>query len=409
MGIFDKQLKPIPQGYAQAFGDYLKSQSPLLSGNLYSGVGGGYGNISLLDDDDNDVEVTPSATTTSEATTTNTPPQVSQVEATKAAHSVGAQSYTDYVTAVNEGYKAYQQLFKESLKRKQALADKKVRSDRSTALANALGSLVNVFTAYGMAKKGGYAPIIAEYDSTPDTELKKSIAARYALENENEGLLMQLVKDRINSEAEIAKGKYERDVKYADAIAKAAIGDAKAAQDWWKWQKGEENKNQRAKDALEQKERLFKEGEKGKNERAAKRNAALAGKAAEDRMSKGIYTKEQTNFMLGVNSGAIDKRKSKDDLTGFSKTSEIAHKLTPDEKRMLATISNELVERGIKGKDTEAATRIYNKLWAEESMGAYIADNTVRDIVVAGLNAKPKKSENDIIAEVKAAYPILFE
>ena len=247
MGILDGQLKPIPQGYTQAFWEYQKSQSPALSGNLYSGVGGGYGNISLLgNDDDNDVEVTPSATTTSEAATTKTPPQVSQVDATKAAQGRSAESYTDYVTAVNEGRKAYQELVKESLKRKQALADKKVRSDRSTALANALGSLVNVFTAYGMAKKGGYAPIIAEYDSTPDTELKKSIAARYALENENEGLLMQLVKDRINSEAEIAKGKYERDVKYADAIAKAAIGEAKAAQDLYKWEKSEENKDRRA-------------------------------------------------------------------------------------------------------------------------------------------------------------------
>lgn len=409
MGILDGQLKPIPQGYAQAFGEYLKSQSPLISGNLYSGVGGGYGNISLLDDDDNDVETTQPATTTSEVATTKTPPQTNQVGITQAAQGRSAESYTDYVTAVNEGRKAYQELFKESLKRKQALADKKVRSDRSTALANALGSLVNVFTAYGMAKKGDYAPIVADYDSTPDTELKKSIAARYALENENEGLLMQLVKDRINSEAEIAKGKYERDVKYADAIAKAAIGDAKAAQDLRKWEESEKNKKQIAEANREQKDKHFKESEKGKNERAAKRNAVLAGKAAEDRMSKGIYTKEQTNFMLGVNSGAIDKRKSKDDLTGFSKTSEIAHKLTPDEKRMLATISNELVERGITGKEAEAATRIYNKLWVEESMGAYIADDTVRDIVVAGLNAKPKKSENDIIAEVKTAYPILFE
>ncbi|MBO7236136.1 MAG: hypothetical protein J6V05_06075, partial [Alistipes sp.] len=279
MGILDGQLKPIPQGYAQAFGEHLKSESPLISGNLYSGVGGSYGNISLLDDDDNDVEVKPSATTTSEVATTKTPPQVSQVEATKAAHSVGAQSYTDYVSAVNEGRKAYQELFKESLKRKQALADKKVRSDRSTALANALGSLVNVFTAYGMAKKGDYAPIVADYDSTPDTELKKSIAARYALENENEGLLMQLVKDRINSEAEIAKGKYERDVKYADDIAKAAIGDAKAAQDLYKWEVSENNKKQIAEADRKQKAEQFDKAEKGRNARAAKRNAVTLAAA----------------------------------------------------------------------------------------------------------------------------------
>jgi hypothetical protein len=405
MGILDGQLKPIPQGYAQAFGEYLTNQSPLLSGNLYSGVGGGYGNISLLgNDDDNDVEVTPSATTTSEAATTNTPPQVSQVEATKAAHSVGAQSYTDYVSAVNEGYKAYQQLFKESLKRKQALADKKVRSDRSTALANALGSLVNVFTAYGMAKKGDYAPIVAEYDSTPDTELKKSIAARYALENENEGLLMQLVKDRINSEAEIAKSKYERDVKYADDIAKAAIGDAKADRDLWKWRESEKNTNQRAKDALEQKDKQFKEAEAGRNARAKERNAVLAGKAAEERMSKGIYTEAQNKFILGVNNGKTDERET--NKNGVKSTNEYPHKASKEEMYMFATIYNELEGNGIKGKDIEAATRIYNSLWKETPMGSAIGDRSILDIVVAGL--KKKKSEAEIRTEIEAAYPIYF-
>lgn len=378
MGILDGQLKPIPQGYAQAFGEHLQSQSPLLSGNLYSGVGGGYGNISLLgNDDDNDVEVTPSATTTSEVATTNTPPQVSQVEATKAAHSVGAQSYTDYVSAVNEGYKAYQQLFKESLKRKQALADKKVRSDRSTALANALGSLVNVFTAYGMAKKGDYAPIVAEYDSTPDTELKKSIAARYALENENEGLLMQLVKDRINSEAEIAKGKYERDVKYADAIAKAAIGDAKAAQDLYKWEKSEENKSQRAKDALEQKDKHFKEAEKGKNERAAKRNAVTLEAA---RMkAKGQLTDDQATFVLGVAQGRQQTRITTDAF-GMPTTSTGEASISKTDINALASIYNRLEKEGLNETQMDKAMELYREAWQKDPASA-MATNFYKKVI----------------------------
>ena len=364
MGILDKQLKPIPQGYAQAFGKHLQSQSPLLSGNLYSGVGGGYGNISLLDDDDNDTEVTPSAATT------NTPPQVSQVDATKAAHSVGAQSFTDYMTAVNEGRKAYQQLFKESLKRKQALADKKVRSDRSTALANALGSLVNVFTAYGMAKKGDYAPIIAEYDSTPDTELKKSIAARYALENENEGLLMQLVKDRINSEAEIAKGKYERDVKYADAIAKAAIGDAKAAQDLYKWQESEKNKNQRAEADRKQKAEQFKEAEKGRNERAAKRNAVTLEAA---RMkAQGQLTEGQATFVLGVAQGRQQTHITTDEF-GMPRTSIGEATISKTDINALASIYNRLEKEGLNETQMDKAMELYREEWLKNPASAMAA------------------------------------
>lgn len=377
MGILDGELKPIPQGYTQAFWEYQKSQSPVFSGNLYSGVGGGYGNISLLDDDDNDVEVKPSATTTSEATTTNTPPQVSQVEATQAAHSKAAQSYTDYMSAVNEHRKAYQELFKESLKRKQALADKKVRSDRSTALANALGSLVNVFTAYGMAKKGDYAPIVAEYDSTPDTELKKSIAARYALENENEGLLMQLVKDRINSEAEIAKGKYERDVKYADAIAKAAIGDAKAAQDLYKWEESEKNKKQIAEANREQKERLFKEAEAGRNARAKDRNAVTLEVAR--KKAKGQLTDDQATFVLGVAQGRQQTHITTNEF-GMPSTSTGEASISKTDINALASIYNRLEKEGLNETQMDKAMELYRAEW-QKSPASAMATNFYKTVI----------------------------
>lgn len=383
MGILDGQLKPIPQGYAQAFGKHLQSQSPLLSGNLYSGVGGGYGNISLLgNDDNNDVEVTPSATTTSEATTTNTPPQVSQVEATKAAHSVGAQSYTDYVSAVNEGRKAYQELFKESLKRKQALADKKVRSDRSTALANALGSLVNVFTAYGMAKKGGYAPIVAEYDSTPDTELKKSIAARYALENENEGLLMQLVKDRINSEAEIAKGKYERDVKYADAIAKAKIGDAKAAQDLYKWEKSEEYKDRRAEANRKQKAELAEYNA----ERAMERAEVTASGKARTTQEKALEEGKKA-FVQAINKDKkIQRREGSNRYVLFDMSAN------QGVKSNFEKIYKGLNKKGLSAAQMDIATEYIKKWWeSQPNISEILKQETVTKLIAKATEEARKK------------------
>lgn len=378
MGMLDGELKPIPQGYAQAFGKYLERQSPLLSGNLYSGVGGGYGNISLLDDDDNDVETTQPATTTSEVATTKTPPQTNQVGITQAAQGRSAESYTDYVSAVNEGRKAYQELFKESLKRKQALADKKVRSDRSTALANALGSLVNVFTAYGMAKKGDYAPIVADYDSTPDTELKKSIAARYALENENEGLLMQLVKDRINSEAEIAKGKYERDVKYADDIAKAAIGDEKAAQDLWKWEESEKNKKQIAEANRKQKDEHFKESEKGKNERAAKRNAVTLEVAR--RKAKGQLTDPQATFVLGVAQGRQQTHITTNEF-GMPSTSTGEASISKTDINALASIYNRLEKEGLNETQMDKAMELYRKEWQEKGPASAMRTNFYKTVI----------------------------
>jgi hypothetical protein len=218
-----------------------------------------------------------------------------------------------------------------------------------------------------MAKKGDYAPIVAEYDSTPDTELKKSIAARYALENENEGLLMQLVKDRINSEAEIAKSKYERDVKYADDIAKAAIGDAKAAQDLYKWEKSEERKDRRAKDALEQKDKHFKEAEKGKNERAAKRNKVTLEAA---RMkAKGQLKDGPATFVFGVAQGRQQTRITKDAF-GMPTTSVGEASINSADINALVSVYNRLEKEGLNETQMDKAMELYRTAWQNDPASA---------------------------------------
>lgn len=139
----------------------------------------------------------------------------------------GNQQRMDALKAFQEaqakGLSAYQTLLKDSLKRKEEVAKKQERNARSQAIANALGSLVNVITAGAMAKKGGYAPIVANYDNTADNALRKSIEQRYALANENENLLMNLENERRKHEAEVARQNYAQEIASIDAETKAKI------------------------------------------------------------------------------------------------------------------------------------------------------------------------------------------
>lgn len=306
-----------------------------------------------------------------------------------------ALNLANYVSAVNEGRKAYQELFKESLKRKQALADKKVRSDRSTALANALGSLVNVFTAYGMAKKGDYAPIVADYDSTPDTELKKSIAARYALENENEGLLMQLVKDRINSEAEIAKGKYEHDVKANEAMAKAKAADNKNNLDWWKWQKSEEGHNKRSADSIAAAD------ERARTNNLSRENAAriAAGqKIVAD--EKKNFSDEAAAFIATVNNGKTKTTESTNLYGTRGTITKTPYNLSPNQSKMFRKIYNSLVKSGLNQDQIDRAAEVYNHMWVRiPALESKISQNVIRGKVINGVKAN--KSTTKIIADIQ--------
>lgn len=130
---------------------------------------------------------------------------------------------------------AYQALVKDSLKRKEELAQKKERNARSQAIANALGSLVNVFTANAMAKKGGYAPIVADYDKTYDNALRQSIEQRYALGNESENLLVGLEKERLKLQSDIAGKAYAQDIATINAAQKVNADLAKAIAEEERW------------------------------------------------------------------------------------------------------------------------------------------------------------------------------
>ena len=128
-----------------------------------------------------------------------------------------------YQEAQAKGLSAYQTLLNNSLKRKEEVAKKQERNARSQAIANALGSLVNVITAGAIAKRNGNIPIVAEYDGTADSALRKSIEQRYALANENENLLMNLENERRKHEAEVARQNYAQEIASIDAETKAKI------------------------------------------------------------------------------------------------------------------------------------------------------------------------------------------
>jgi hypothetical protein len=139
----------------------------------------------------------------------------------------GNQQRMDVLKVLQEaqakGLSAYQTLLKDSFKRKEEVAKKQERNARSQAIANALGSLVNVITAGAIAKRNGSIPIIAEYDDTADSALRKSIEQRYALANENENLLMNLENERRKHEAEVARQNYAQEIASIDAETKAKI------------------------------------------------------------------------------------------------------------------------------------------------------------------------------------------
>lgn len=333
--------------------------NPTTQDNYYNTIGyAPMGEVGLSAPAQTTSETTPSDITNVDTATTNDsdmPNITSNADVQALVSQNNALNYANYVSAVNEGRKAYQELFKESLKRKQALADKKVRSDRSTALANALGSLVNVFTAYGMAKKGDYAPIVAEYDSTPDSELKKSIAARYALENENEGLLMQLVKDRINSEAEIAKGKYERDVKANEAMAKAKAADTKNSLDWWKWQKGEEGKDRRFAKSEDNKTTRQEKALEG----AMNRAEVIATRKPKSDSEKNS-TKKAAAFIQAVNDGKKIPRRE-----GSNRTDPFEMNANPGVKLNFEKIYNGL--SGLSEEERDYATTFIHDWWLNQT------------------------------------------
>lgn len=317
---------------------------------------------------------------------TNGTQQVNDVGAINANNLVGdTKSANDSARGLYESWKkelgknrsAYETLVKSSFKNRLDLAKRRERDARSVALANALGSIVNVITAGAMGTKGDYAPIIAEYDSTPDTELKKSIAARYALENENEGLLMQLVKDRMNAEAEIANKGYEvgmsainRDLATSTAIYNKAM-DRLSKQEEREWKETQAQLEREHKSSEAEKKREFDKEENKKN-----RQAQIA--AAKLKAQNGL-TEGQATFVLGVAQGRQQTRITKDYM-GMPTTNIGEASISPTDIKALTSIYNRLVGEGLNREQIDKAMGLYRTAWHNSPASAM--DESLYDTVI---------------------------
>lgn len=282
------------------------------------------------------------------------------VGATKSANDSARGIYESWKKELGENRSAYEALVKSSFKNRLDLAKRRERDARSMALANALGSIVNVITAGAMGAKGDYAPIIAEYDSTPDTELKKSIAARYALENENEGLLMQLVKDRMSAEAEIANKGYEvgmsainRDLATSTAIYNKTM-DRLSKQEEREWKKTQAQLQREHESSEAEKKRKFDEKENEKN-----RQAKIT--AAKLKAQNGL-TEDQATFVLGVAQGRQQTRITKDYI-GLPTTTIGEASISQTDINALTSIYNRLVKEGFNREQIDKAMGLYRTAW----------------------------------------------
>lgn len=226
----------------------------------------------------------------------------SHQQAAQEAMRKNAKSYADYAKRVAGGASAYGELLREAIQQKNNIAFRKERTARAQAIANALGTLVNTITAGAIAKKNGTIPIIAGHDATADTNLRKSIEDRYAMENESENLLMQLVNSRIAHEKELAKAQLDADLKTNELGYKATSEDLKAAERKEK-QEWEENKFGKQ---YEQNERKIKAlGKRGgntyftiKQEKPYTKQDVLA-QVGSGRYQEDKYTRETKEVPLG--------------------------------------------------------------------------------------------------------------
>lgn len=233
---------------------------------------------------------------------------------------------------------AYQKLVEGAMKKKEEIATRKERDARSKAFINALGSIVNVITAGALARRGGHAPIVAEYDKSYDTDLRKSIEGRYEMENENENLLLSLQKERQKYEDDIIMGGYKATVDTINAEEKAKNDIIKALV---------ESENIKAKDdaSLQRALTLMNRREEIRSENEHRRDANREARE-EARESKKASAAEQGAFV----SEMIDGVTIYNDVTGEDeplKSKEI--------KAPLNAIIEDLAQAGMKNNEKARA------------------------------------------------------
>lgn len=289
-----------------------------------------------------------------------------------------AEALSALQTVISNNQSAYQQLVKDALKRKDETAKKQERNARSQAIANALGSLVNVITAGAIAKRNGNIPIVAEYDDTADSALRKSIEQRYALGNENENLLMKLEQERMKHEADLAKQNYDQEVGAieAETRAKNDILGKLAEGELYKERVGY---------------RVNAEAEKQKGVHDHKVDNPTPPK---NNGGKPKLSREEIEIANRVNNGRTKRSGGKSSRTPYviREADQIA-------------ISNEYNRAKALGlKNVDEWVKVYNELWIDDDMRNWVGNKEVRTIVVKAISRGVNAS--DIVASLKEKFGI---
>lgn len=383
--IETKEYKPIEPNSVNQWWSNIKAKSDLLNGRTPNSWSTGV------------VTTTPQTTTEETETTTTTtesePKTYAEVleAVTKDQNEKNLASLKALQEINAKGLSAYQTLLKDSIKRREELAQKKERNARSQAIANALGSLVNVITAGAIAKSNGSIPIVADYDATADTALRKSIEDRYTLGNENEALLLSLANERRKHEAEIAKQNYAQEVAANAELAKAKLKPYETEEalrlynakqnyllgkkkDYWDYQV--ENPKQT-------------ETSSSKNGQPKKR----------------VFGDLENRFLAAINKGKTKSVVTNDGFGG-KKTSKSERQLSVEEKDTFANIALQLDAKGIKGDDFEKAISVYNTVWVRmPAMESRILGTKFLEYVVKSIKAKKedgsKYTADEIVANIE--------
>lgn len=290
-----------------------------------------------------------------------------------------------YQEAQAKGLSAYQTLLKDSFKRKEEVAKKQERNARSQAIANALGSLVNVITAGAIAKRNGNIPIVAEYDDTADSALRKSIEQRYALGNENENLLMKLEQERMKHEAEVARQNYAQEIASIDAETKAKIAPIAQQIALDEYEKKAEIR------ANAQKDVRTHAGEVQKDVNVAKPQSNNGKNGGKPKLSR-----EEIEIANRVNNGRIKTTRS------GGKSSRTPYAIREADQIAISNEYNKAKALGLKNVDEWV--KVYNELWIDDDMRNWVGNKEVRTIVVKAISRGVNAS--DIVASLKEKFGI---
>jgi hypothetical protein len=286
----------------------------------------------------------------------------------------------------------YEALVQDSIKNRMKLAARKERNARSQSLANALGTIVNVITAGAMGAKGGYAPIVSDYDKTYDSALRKSIEDRYAIENENEGLLMQLAGERRKHEDELASKGFDidmaitnRDVATQTAIYQSEMMRAeKKAEREWKATQAKLEREHQASESEKQRKHDAEQKEKDRKSRIRQSQIAASGTITAAKLrAQNNLTGGQATFILGVAQGRQDTRVSVDRF-GMPTTTTGEANISNNDVKALTLIYNRLVGAGLDATQMDKAMATYRTIWQRNPSEAMSEDRFNKALKAAG-------------------------